>query len=729
MDEPSQLRKASETFTTSAAAAGQSTADSGLWALVGVAAHFNVSVDVLSTAQQLAAAGRRANRTDLMRLAAAAGLEVEVLRLQDILKLRSVPRPAIVLLRDGQYAILGQQSFQEDDLLYCGATHPTPRPLEYLARECSGEVIIVSRNADSPPPTTATDFGVRWFMPSILRHRNTYAHVLIASVFLQLCTLISPLLFQVIIDKVLVHFSTATLVVCCVGLIISATLEVTLTYLRSQAMLQTGNNLDLELGGRVFTYLLKLPLAYFEGRATGQIIARLRELDTVRRFLTGQTLTTVIDVFFALLFTAALLAYSAQLTLIVLISIVLYVAIVTLARPVIKARSKEVFVRNADVQQFIVESVSGICTLKAAAIEAALRMQWLEKFRSYMQLSLKNDMLGIVAGSWMQYISKLSTAALLFFGSRLVMGGEMTIGQLIAVNMLAQQIAGPISRISSFWQDFQQIQVSIARLGDIMAASPEVTPVDLTNLPPIRGELRLHNVTFRYRDEGPDVIRNLSLHIPQGEMIGIVGPSGSGKSTLTKLVQRLYLPQQGQVTIDGVDILRMHPGWLRQQLGVVLQENLLFNRTIHDNIALAAPYLTREQVITIAQQAGADEFIRRLPQGYDTRVEERGTNLSGGQRQRIAIARALARNPRILILDEATSAVDYESERIVQAKLTEFARDRTVIIIAHRLAAVRRCHRIISMVDGRIVEDGTHDELLRTEGGTYRGLWKLQIAE
>jgi subfamily B ATP-binding cassette protein HlyB/CyaB len=302
----------------------------------------------------------------------------------------------------------------------------------------------------------------------------------------------------------------------------------------------------------------------------------------------------------------------------------------------------------------------------------------------------------------------------------------MTVGELIAFNMIASQVVQPILRLSQLWQDFQQVQVSVARLGDILNAPPESTPQNLLTLPPPRGAIELRNVTLRYRPEAPDALRNVTLSIQAGEVIGVVGPSGSGKSSLTKVVQRLYSPQLGQVMLDGVDVAQLDPGWLRRQIGIVLQENILFNRTIHENIALGDPAMPRVMVMHAAKLAGADEFIAQLPQGYDTMIEERGANLSGGQRQRIAIARALATNPRILIFDEATSALDYESERIVQENMRAIVRGRTVIIIAHRLAAVRPCTRIVGMNRGEIVEVGTHEELLARRDGLYAHLWALQ---
>jgi subfamily B ATP-binding cassette protein HlyB/CyaB len=354
-----------------------------------------------------------------------------------------------------------------------------------------------------------------------------------------------------------------------------------------------------------------------------------------------------------------------------------------------------------------------------------MQMQWEEKLAAYVRSSFDAGLLGAGGQSAIQYVTKLANAALLLFGAKAVIDGDLSVGELVAFNMIAGQVAQPILRLSQFWADFQQVQISIDRLGDILNAHPETQNVSTGDLPPIRGSIVLRNVTFRYQPGAPDVLKSVSLTIQPGEVIGIVGYSGSGKSTLTKLIQRFYAPSEGQVLIDGVDVNLARPAWLRSQIGVVLQDNLLFNRSIHDNIAIANSSLGRAQVMDVARLSGADEFITKLPGGYDTLIEERGTNLSGGQRQRIAIARALAGDPPILILDEATSALDYESERVIQQNMREIVKGRTVIIIAHRLQALRLCSRIVAMHEGRIVEAGSHRELLEADG-LYARLWALQ---
>jgi ATP-binding cassette, subfamily B, bacterial HlyB/CyaB len=550
--------------------------------------------------------------------------------------------------------------------------------------------------------------------------------VLAASLFVQIFALTTPLFFQVVVDKVLTHRGYETLFVLVGGLVIVGLFDVALQYLRTYALSHTTNRIDVELGQRLFAHLMRLPVAYFETRSTGQTVARVRELETIRSFLTGQALFSAIDLVFAFVFILVLFAYSWPLTLIVLAGIPFYLLIGFSVRPPLRELIGEKFNRGALSQQFLVETIVGVNTVKAAAVEPIMRAQWEEKLAAYVKTSFAAAMLGSGGQLAIQYVSKLTTAALLLFGAKAVIDGELTVGALVAFNMIASQAIQPILRLSQIWQDFQQVQISIERLGDILNASPESSSATRLLPPTPRGAIEFARVSFRYRPGAPEALREISLAIRAGETIGIVGPSGSGKSTLTKLIQRLYLPSEGQVMLDGADLSHVDPAWLRSHIGVVLQENLLFNRTIHENIAFANPAMPRARVIEIARLAGAEEFIDKLAQGYGTMIEERGANLSGGQRQRIAIARALATNPRILILDEATSSLDYDSERIVQRNMRRIVRGRTVIIIAHRLAAVRGCDRIVCMSDGRIIEIGTHDELIRRAGGLYAYLWGLQ---
>ena len=395
-------------------------------------------------------------------------------------------------------------------------------------------------------------------------------------------------------------------------------------------------------------------------------------------------------------------------------------------RPLLREKTKERFNTGAASQQFLVESIIGIHTLKAAAVEPILRTQWEEKLAAYVKTSFQAVVLSSIGQNLIQYVSKAATVLVLFFGAQAVINGDMTVGALIAFNMIMNQVTSPILRLSQLWQDFQQAHISVERLGDILNSAPENQHLGQVSLPPARGAIKVCDVVFRYVPGGSETLSRINVEVPAGQVVGIVGPSGSGKSTLAKLVQRLYRPERGQILIDGIDISQVDTAWLRRQIGVVPQESTLFNRTIHENIALANPSMSRAQVIAVARLSGADEFIARLPLGYDTIIEERGANLSGGQRQRISIARALAIQPRILIFDEATSALDYESELIIQTNMQQIVRGRTVIIIAHRLAAVRICSRIIAINDGRIIEDGTHQELISRADGFYAKLSRMQ---
>lgn len=700
--------------------------DSGLRSLCGIAAFYRIAADPKHLAKELALTGRLSGERDLIRAAAMIGLKARIVGRLTPKRLEAMPVPAIVRVADGSFQVFGGKNPSGKFRLVDPVTRiDRELPLETLLAEIGSQIVLIGRRlrgAGSDPRS----FGLGWFLPSLWRYRKPLAHVLLASLFVQIFALVTPLFFQVVVDKVLTHKGYSTLFVLVAGIAIIGLFDVVLQYLRSYALSHTTNRIDVELGQKLFGHLLRLPLGYFETRSAGQTVARVRELETIRNFLTGQGLFSAIDLVFTLVFIAVLWAYSWKLTLIVIGSIPLYILIAVLVRPSLREMIKEKFNRGAVSQQFLVEAVVGIQTVKAGAVEPVMQAQWAERLAAYVRTSFDATMLSAGGQNAISYVSKLSTALLLLFGAKAVIDGELSVGALVAFNMIAGQVTQPVLRLSQLWQDFQQVKISMDRLGDILNTPTERSPQTSLVLPPPRGLIELRNITFRYRPGSPEVLKTVSLAIQPGEVIGIVGASGSGKSTLTKLIQRLYTPEEGQVLLDGADLSQVDPAWLRSQIGVVLQENLLFNRSIHDNIAFANPALPRATVIAIARLAGADEFIAKLPAGYDTIIEERGANLSGGQRQRIAIARALATNPPILIFDEATSALDYESERVIQTNMREIVKGRTVIIIAHRLAAVRPCHRIVGMADGRIAEIGSHAELLARPDGVYARLWALQ---
>jgi subfamily B ATP-binding cassette protein HlyB/CyaB len=639
-------------------------------------------------------------------------------------RLTTTPLPGIAVLRDGGFLLLGKAS--EDQVLVQNPSLPRPMLMSRAEFEAvwDGRLVLMTRRVGLTDLSRRFDIG--WFIGAIHKYRYLLGEVLAASLFLQLFALVSPLFFQVVIDKVLVNRTLSTLDVLVIGLVAISLFETILGILRTYLFSHTTNRIDVELGARLFRHLLALPISYFQARRVGDSVARVRELENIRNFLTSSALTLVIDLFFTLVFLAVMFLYSPLLTAIVVGAFPLYVGISVCATPFFRERLNEKFARGAENQAFLVESVTGIETLKAMAVEPQMQRHWEEQLAGYVSASFRVLSLGNTASQTVQFINKLVTAGVLYFGAKLVIEGSLTVGELVAFNILAGRVSAPVLRLAQMWQDFHQARLSVARLGDILntPAEPTFSP-GRAALPTIRGDVAFEHVTFRYRIDGPEVLHDVSFSIPAGQVVGIVGPSGSGKSTLAKLVQRFYVPESGRVLVDGTDLAVIDSTWLRRQVGVVLQEDILFNRSIRDNIALAEPGTPIEQVIAAATLAGAHDFILELPEGYDTIVGERGGRLSGGQRQRIAIARALLGEPRILIFDEATSALDYESERIVQRNMSQMATGRTVFIVAHRLSAVRFADRILTLEHGRLIEDGTHDELMR-RGGRYATLHRMQ---
>ena len=639
-------------------------------------------------------------------------------------RLVKTPLPGIAALRDGSYLLIGKAS--EDQVLVQNPLSPQPALMSRDEFEAVWDGRIVLMTGRAALGELSRRFGISWFVGAIHKYRRLLSEVLVASFFLQLFALISPLFFQVVIDKVLVSRTLNTLDVLVIGLVTIAIFETVLGILRTYLFSHTTNRIDVELGARLFRHLLAMPISYFQARRVGNSVARVRELENIRTFLTSSALTLVIDLFFTFVFLAVMFLYSPLLTAIVLGAFPFYIGISVAATPFFRRRLDEKFARGAENQAFLVESVTGVETLKSMAVEPQMQRRWEEQLAGYVAASFRVLSLGNTASQTIQLISKLVTAGILYFGARLVIDGNLTIGELVAFNMLAGRVSGPVLRLAQMWQDFHQARLSVARLGDILNTPAEPTfSSGRAALPAIRGDVVFEHVKFRYRIDGPEILHDVGFNVPAGQIVGIVGPSGSGKSTLAKLIQRLYVPESGRVLVDGVDLAMVDSTWLRRQLGVVLQENILFNRSIRDNIALAEPGMPIDRVIAVAKLAGAHDFVLELSNGYDTIVEERGSSLSGGQRQRIAIARALLCEPRILIFDEATSALDYESERIIQQNMAQIAAGRTVFIVAHRLSTVRFADRILTLDRGRLMEDGTHDELIRT-GGRYANLYRLQ---
>ncbi|MGB3398523.1 MAG: type I secretion system permease/ATPase [Nitrospira sp.] len=692
--------------------------DTGLHCLLLLARFHGLAADGAQLRHQFGEASRPLTLGEWLRAATHVGLKAGRVR-TTWAGLADKPLPAMAVGTDGRCVLLAKVEAGHVLLQDPQQPRPTMLPQAQFESMWGGELVLVTKRAALRPEDVA--FGFSWFIPAIVRHRRLLGEVLLASFFLQLFALVTPLFTQVVIDKVLVHKGFTTLHVMAVGMIVLALFDALLSGLRTYLFAHTTNRIDVGLGAQLFRHVLALPLAYFEARRVGDTVARVRELEQIRQFLTSNSVTVLLDVLFTAVFLAVMWGYSSTLTLVVLASLPLYAILSVAITPMIRTRLNEKFTRGAENQSFLVETISGIQTVKALAVEPPLQRRWDEQLAGYVSASFKATSIITIAGQIAGFLQKATTIAILWTGAYLVIGGELSIGQLIAFNMLAGQVTGPLLRLVNLWHEFQQVGISIQRLGDVLNTRPEPSyNPSRTTLPQVVGQIMLEGVTFRYRPDSRDVLRQVSLLIQPGQVIGIVGRSGSGKSTITKLIQRLYVPERGRVLVDGVDLAQVDPAWLRRQVGVVLQENFLFNRSVRDNIALTDPGLSMDRVIQAAKLAGAHEFILELPDAYDTVVGEHGCSLSGGQRQRIAIARALIANPRILIFDEATSALDYESEAIIQQNMAQICKGRTVIIIAHRLSTVRPAHRIYVIDQGQLVEQGTHEELLKRQGMYHR---------
>lgn len=696
--------------------------DTGLISFMMLAHFHGIAVDADQLIHEFRLPGQLFSSNEIML--AAKKLELQVKKFSTkIDRLDRTPLPAIAIDRNGHFFVIAQADAEK----FLVQDPRTARPIVLSEQELSeiwgGELILVASRASMTGDLAKFDFT--WFIPAVVKYRKLLIEVLVVSLALNLFALVTPLFFQVVMDKVLVHRGLSTLDVIAIGLLVVSIFEIVLSGLRTYVFAHTTSRIDVELGARIFRHLLALPLAYFQARRVGDSVARVREIENIRSFLTGNSITLVLDVFFSFVFIGVMLFYSGWLTLIVLASLPFYFLVSAFITPLLRARLHEKFNRSAENQSFLVESLSGIDTLKSMAVEPQMTRHWDKQLAHYVSASFRATTLATLAHESVNLIGKLVVVGTLWLGAKLVIDGDLSVGQLIAFNMLAGRVAQPIMRLAQLWTDFQQIGISMQRLGDILNARTELAANNRSSLPRLEGDIEFDNVRFRYRADGQEVLSGLNLKIGAGEIIGIVGRSGSGKSTLTKLVQRLYVPERGRVLIDGIDMAQADTSSLRRQIGVVLQENVLFNRTIRENIALADPGVSLEQVIAVAKLAGAHEFILELQDGYDTMVGEHGSTLSGGQRQRIAIARALMGNPRILIFDEATSALDYESERIIQNNMHDICKGRTVIIIAHRLSAVRIANRIVVMERGQIVEMGHHNELANN-AGHYARLLELQ---
>lgn len=636
------------------------------------------------------------------------------------------PLPAIMVNTDGSYSILLKIDREKQRALIFNIKEEKTADVtfEELALLTNNKYIILSHNLIN----SQIAFGFKWFFNEILSYKQVISEVMVGSFIVQLFGLVTPLFTQVILDKVIVHRSVTTLDVLAFAFITVTIFELLLNFSRKYIFLHTACKIDAKLGAKLFKHLFSLPFTYFESRKVGNIITRVRELDQIREFITNKSVSVILDLFFSFVFIFMMFLYSPALTFLVLGFVTVIALLYLIITPELRTRLETKFQMGAQSNSYLVEAVTGVQTVKSLAIEGSMQKKWEDYLARFIKSSFKLSNMGNIASAISGMLQKAMTISILYFGVKLVIANKLTIGQLIAFQMFSNQFSSPVLRLVNLWNEFQQCLLGVDRLGDILNNPVEVQSSQSITLPKIQGAVKFDNICFKYSPNAPYVINNFSYFVKPGTSVGIVGRSGSGKSTITKLIQRLYLCNEGTVYIDGVDVRQMNPTWLRYNIGVVLQENYLFAGSIRENISLPKPDAPIELIMKVAQMAGAHEFISELPEGYETIVGERGSTLSGGQKQRIAIARALITNPRIFIMDEATSALDYESEKIILNNMHNITQGRTTFVIAHRLSAVRNCDVILVMDKGRIIEVGNHEELMTHEKGYYRYLYSQQEA-
>ncbi|HBL24735.1 MAG TPA: type I secretion system permease/ATPase [Deltaproteobacteria bacterium] len=673
-----------------------------------------IDVDMRTVTREYGIGEAEVPKEQLLLIAKNLGFKARVKQTSPETLLKTYPVPAMVIFRDSSYGVLLKTNTEEGKVLVFFPAEMKARPVEFAELEAasSGEYIIFKHKLIS----SQAAFGFRWFYNEILHYRNVMAEVLTGSFIVQLFGLVTPLFTQVILDKVIVHRTMTTLDVLAVAFLAVVIFEFILNVTRNYIFIHTANKIDAKLGSKLFRHLFSLPFVYFESRKVGNIVARVRELDNIREFITNKSVSVLVDLFFSLVFVIVMFVYSVKLTL-VFLGFVLLVGILYLTvTPELRKRLENKFQMGAQANSYLVESVTGIQTVKSLALEGSMQKKWEENLGKYVHSSFKLATMSNVAGAISGTFQRLMTIVVLYLGVKLVIDNQLTIGQLIAFQMFAGQFTGPFLRLVNLWNEFQQALLSVDRISDILNNPIELRSGKDITLPKLAGSVRFDNVSFKYSLDSAYALERLSFDIKPGMSVGLVGRSGSGKSTITKLIEKLYILSEGTIYMDDIDIRHINPVWLRFNIGVVLQDDYLFSGTIRENISLPRPDVSMDIIINVAKVAGAHEFISKLPQGYETIVGERGSTLSGGQKQRIAIARALITNPRILIFDEATSALDYESEKVIQQNLSDIKKGRTTFIVAHRLSAVRDCDIIMALDNGRIIEMGPHDELIAKKG-------------
>ena len=598
----------------------------------------------------------------------------------------------------------------------------------YLTREkfesaWRGETILAKKTHsmfDANQP-----FSLKWFIPEIRKQWISFFDVAVAALFIHLIALVVPLYFQIVIDKVLVNSAIQTLQVLTIGICIALIFDALLGYLRSYLLLHATSKIDIRVATRTFGHLLKLPMNFFEQSTAGVLTKHMQQTGQIREFLTGRLFLTLLDSTALLIFLPVLLFYSIKLTVVVLLfSLALAINIGVLLGPY-RRRLEALYEAEGNRQAKLVETIHGIQTVKALSMEPVQRKHWDQSSAEAVAMQFNVGKISITATTVSKLLEKLLTVVIVWFGATLVIGKDISVGELVAFQMIAGRVTGPLVALVGLVHSYQQCALSVRMLGTVMNR-PAEAGIGQGLRPPIQGHMEFENVGFSYAPTLPPALNGVTFQIPAGKVVGVVGRSGSGKTTLTRMMQGMHQPQSGIMRIDKLDLRELDISHVRQNIGVVLQDNFLFRGTVRENIAMAKPNCSFQEIIYVAKMAGASEFIERLPQSYDTLLEENGSNLSGGQKQRLAIARALLKDPRILIFDEATSALDPESEAIVQKNLKVIAQGRTVILVSHRLSTLVDCDGIIVLERGKVSAMGTHSQLLENSK-VYQELWYQQM--
>lgn len=707
-------------------------ARSGLRALAMVARHHGLPLSHEGLAHAHGFDAAEPTPENLVAIAAKEGLKAEARKLTpDDLPALGGAYPILAILREDRVVILAGCR-QGESGLAVDVVDPTRLPparetlsLDAFAQNWDGRAILLRRSyklADENQP-----FGLRWFVPEILRHRKEFTDAAVAAVMLYVLALAMPIYFQIVIDKVLTHKGLATLQVLSCGMLAALAFEAAFTYLRGILVLHAASRIDIRVAGRTFARLTSLPLRFFGQSRVGVLIQHMQQADKIREFLSGKLFFTLLDALALVVFIPVLFFYSVPLTLLVLgLSLVLGVFLAVVV-PILRGRLLTLYKAEGERQSFLVETIRGMETVKALSLEPSRRRGFEDAAARAVSTRFTVGRIGNAATAAVGFLEKVMILCIPWIGVYLVFDGSLTVGALIAFQMLAGRVTQPLVQIVSLVQEYQEKGLAVKMLAAIMNEPPERAGSGEGLRPRLAGEVVFDAVTFRYGPDAgsPAALAGVTVRFPAGKMIGVAGRSGSGKSTLARLIQGLYAPTEGGIRFDGHDLRECDVAHLRRQIGVVLQDSFLFSGTVRENIAMARPTASMDEVVWAARLSGAEEFIRRLPRGYDTALEENGSNLSGGQRQRLAIARALLTNPRILILDEATSALDAESEAIVQDNMARIGRERTTIVISHRLSMLAGADAILVLDAGRVADYGSHGELL-SRCAVYRDLWNSQ---